>query len=121
MITSRNARAIRWCCFSVLSSGFFERVRAQYQAVLITLVWRRSAFVPVFLVACASALLLIPVLGQDFFPTSDSGQFKLDVRAKTGTRIEEMARLCDLVDTSIRQQVPKNEINNILDNIGLPV
>jgi multidrug efflux pump subunit AcrB len=98
----------------------FERVRAQYQAVLTTLVWRRIVFVPVFLLACVSVLFLIPVLGEDFFPTSDNGQFKLHVRAKTGTRIEETARLCDLVDTSIRRQIPKTELQTILDNIGLP-
>jgi len=98
----------------------FERLRTSYQAVLTTVVWRRAIFVPIFLLACLSALLLIPVLGEDFFPTSDNGQFKLHVRAKTGTRIEEMARLCDLVDTSIRQQIPKSELENILDNIGLP-
>ncbi len=99
---------------------FFERARAQYQAVLTTLVWRRNVFVPLFLLACVSALFLIPFLGEDFFPTSDNGQFKLHVRAKTGTRIEEIARLCDLVDNSIRRQIPKNEMGTILDNIGLP-
>jgi len=99
---------------------FFERTRAQYQAVLTTLVWRRKAFIPVFVLACISSLLLIPVLGQDFFPTSDNGQFKLHVRAKTGTRIEETARLCDLIDNSIRRQIPQNELETILDNIGLP-
>ncbi len=98
----------------------FERTRAQYQAVLTTLVWRRKIFVPLFLLACVSVFFLIPFLGEDFFPTSDNGQFKLHVRAKTGTRIEEMARLCDLVDTSIRRQVPKTELESILDNIGLP-
>jgi len=98
----------------------FEKTRAQYQAVLTTVVWRRKVFVPVFLLACVAALLLIPVLGEDFFPTSDNGQFKLHVRAKTGTRIEEVARLCDLVDDSIRRQIPKNELETILDNIGLP-
>jgi multidrug efflux pump subunit AcrB len=98
----------------------FEKIRAQYQAVLTTVVWRRKVFVPLFLVACVSVLFLIPMLGEDFFPTSDNGQFKLHVRAKTGTRIEEMARICDLVDNSIRRQVPKNELDNILDNIGLP-
>jgi multidrug efflux pump subunit AcrB len=98
----------------------FERVRAQYQAVLTTLVWRRFVFVPLFLVACVAALFLIPILGQDFFPTSDNGQIRLHLRAKTGTRIEEMARLCDLVDTSIRKQIPHSELGPILDNIGLP-
>jgi multidrug efflux pump subunit AcrB len=98
----------------------FEKGRAQYQAVLTTVVWRRKVFVPVFLLGCVSVLLLIPFLGEDFFPTSDNGQFKLHVRAKTGTRIEETARLCDLIDNSIRRQIPKSELDTILDNIGLP-
>ncbi len=98
----------------------FEKVRTQYQAVLTTLVWRRKLFIPGFLLACVAVLLLIPFLGEDFFPTSDNGQFKLHLRAKTGTRIEETARLCDLVDSAIRRQIPANEMDNILDNIGLP-
>ena len=62
----------------------------------------------------------MPWLGQDFFPDTDSGQFSLHVRAKTGTRIEETARLCDLVENSIRRHVPPAEMESILDNIGLP-
>jgi len=98
----------------------FEKVRTQYQAFLTTLVWRRIIFIPGFLLACLSVLLLIPFLGEDFFPTSDNGQFKLHVRTKTGTRIEETARLCDLIDNSIRRQIPTKEMDTILDNIGLP-
>jgi len=98
----------------------FERVRTQYQAVLTTLIYRRKTFAPIFLAACFCALVLVPVLGQDFFPSSDTGQFELHVRAKTGTRIEEMARLCNLVDNAIRRQVPANELGTVLDNIGLP-
>jgi multidrug efflux pump subunit AcrB len=107
----------------IFQRGFnrlFERTRAQYQAVLTTLVWRRHFFVPLFLLGCVGILFLIPVLGEDFFPTSDNGQIRLHVRAKTGIRIEEMARLCDLVDTSIRRQIPQKEVSSILDNIGLP-
>jgi multidrug efflux pump subunit AcrB len=62
----------------------------------------------------------LPWLGQDFFPDTDSGQFILHVRARTGTRIEETARLFDLVENFIRQTIPKKEMDNILDNIGLP-
>ncbi len=98
----------------------FERVRTQYQAVLTTLVYRRKIFVPLFLLACIATMALIPALGQDFFPTSDTGQFKLHVRAKTGTRIEEMARLCDQVDAAIRKEIPANELVTVIDNIGLP-
>ena len=63
---------------------------------------------------------LAPWLGQDFFPSVDSGQFKIHLRAHTGTRIEETAALCDHVEATIRQQIPANEIVTILDNIGLP-
>jgi multidrug efflux pump subunit AcrB len=59
-------------------------------------------------------------LGQDFFPSTDGGNFILHVRGKTGLRIEETARLCDLVEQSIRQTIPAGELDNILDNIGLP-
>jgi multidrug efflux pump subunit AcrB len=62
----------------------------------------------------------VPWLGQDFFPGVDSGQFKLHIRARTGTRIEETARLCDLVEQSIREKIPAREISSIIDNIGLP-
>jgi multidrug efflux pump subunit AcrB len=98
----------------------FERLRLTYQRLLTTLVHRRFLFIPVFLLSCLSALLLAPWLGQDFFPSTDSGQFILHVRAKTGTRIEEAARLVDLVEDSIRRAIPSEELDNILDNIGLP-
>jgi multidrug efflux pump subunit AcrB len=98
----------------------FERVRTSYQAILTTLVYRRKFFVPLFLLACIAAGALIPVLGQDFFPATDTGQFKLHVRARTGTRIEETARLCDQVDAAIRREIPAAELDTVLDNIGLP-
>src|SRR5260370_14595082 len=62
----------------------------------------------------------MPWLGQDFFPTVDSGAFTLHLRAPTGTRIEETARLCDLVERFIKQQLPPGEISSVVDNIGLP-
>jgi CzcA family heavy metal efflux pump len=98
----------------------FERLRSTYHTLLAAFVHRRLIFIPVFLGACAATFLLIPWLGQDFFPNTDSGQFILHVRAKSGTRIEETAKLCDLVEGSIRREVPSEEIDNILDNIGLP-
>ncbi len=98
----------------------FERVRLGYQALLTTLVNWRKIFIPAFLLICLSAFLLVPWLGQDFFPNTDSGQFILHVRAKTGTRIEEVARLCDVVENTIRQMVPPQEMDSIIDNIGLP-
>jgi multidrug efflux pump subunit AcrB len=98
----------------------FEKVRGAYSSLLARLVSARRLFIPGFLIACLCAFALIPFLGQDFFPATDSGQFILHVRAKTGTRIEETARLADEVETGIRRTIPPSELNNILDNIGLP-
>jgi multidrug efflux pump subunit AcrB len=98
----------------------FERLRDAYHSLLKTLVRRRALFVPVFLLSCAAAFLLVPWLGQDFFPNTDNGQFILHLRAKSGTRIEETAKLCDLVEGTIRREIPEHEMDNILDNIGLP-
>jgi CzcA family heavy metal efflux pump len=98
----------------------FERLRLSYQLFLTTVVHRRAIFIPAFLGACLLVFLLVPWLGQNFFPASDNGQFILHMRVKTGTRIEETARVADLVEASIRQQIPAQEMDNILDNIGLP-
>ena len=106
--------------FQRVFERLFEKVRAVYSSLLARLVSRKAVFVPCFLIVCLCAFALIPFLGQDFFPDTDSGQFILHVRAKTGTRIEETARLVDQVEDGIRQVIPPNEINNVLDNIGLP-
>ena len=98
----------------------FDRLRNGYHALLTALIRRRVLFVPMFLLTCAAAFLLMPWLGQDFFPNTDSGQFILHLRAKSGTRIEETAKLCDLVEGTIRREIPGREMDNILDNIGMP-
>jgi multidrug efflux pump subunit AcrB len=98
----------------------FESTRSIYATVLTRLVELRKIFIPLWLVGCLVILLLIPFLGQNFFPNTDNGSFILHVRAKTGTRIEETARLCDLVEHTIRDTVPPAQMDNILDNIGLP-
>jgi multidrug efflux pump subunit AcrB len=109
--------------FSRFQRGFerqFERMRGSYHYLLDKLVLHRRLFVPGFLLACLLAFILLPFLGQNFFPSTDSGQFILHVRGDAGLRIEEMAKLCDLVEDNIRSQIPPAEVDNILDNIGLP-
>jgi len=98
----------------------FETVRSSYEALLTWLVATRKSFIPVFMLACSILLLLIPILGQNFFPNTDNGSFILHVRSKTGTRIEETAKLCNLIEQSIRSTIPQNQMDNILDNIGIP-
>jgi len=98
----------------------FETLRSGYRGLLSAAVNRRFLFAPAFLLITASSFLLIPWLGQDFFPQTDSGEILLHMRAKTGTRIEETAKLCDEVEDSIRRDIPAKELRGILDNIGLP-
>jgi multidrug efflux pump subunit AcrB len=99
----------------------FERFRERYHRLLERVLHHRRTFLVTFFAACLGSLaLLIPWLGRDFFPTIDSGSFNLHMRAPTGMRIEETARLCDLVERFIRQQLPPGEVSNIIDNIGLP-
>ena len=108
---------------TALQRGFertFERTRHAYRGLLVRLLSRQGVFCGAFLAACLLAWLLVPWLGENFFPTSDNGQFILHARAKTGTRIEETARLADLVEASIRQEIPEGELDNIIDNIGMP-
>jgi multidrug efflux pump subunit AcrB len=99
----------------------FETFRHSYRGLLELCLHHRRQFLIVFF-ACslASLVILIPWLGRDFFPSVDSGTFKLHMRAPTGMRIEESANLCDLVERSIRNQIPAGEVESVIDNIGLP-
>ena len=98
----------------------FERVRAAYTALLAALLAKRGVFGLAFLAFCLLSCGLYPVLGRDFFPTVDAGQIRLHLRAATGTRIEETARLADDVEAAIRELVPKDQLETILDNLGVP-
>jgi multidrug efflux pump subunit AcrB len=99
----------------------FESFRNNYHRVLELCVAHSKVFLVGFVgFAMASAAVLYPYLGQDFFPSVDTGQFKIHVRAHTGTRIEEMANLCDQIDRTFREVIPKDELVTIIDNIGLP-
>ncbi len=98
----------------------FEKMRNAYRGVLQRCLAHRILFPLGFLAACACSFALIPWLGEDFFPTVDAGQIKLHMRAPTATRIEETAALCDDVERMIHEEIPANEIESVIDNIGLP-
>ncbi|MBT2335209.1 efflux RND transporter permease subunit [Variovorax paradoxus] len=98
----------------------FERVRRAYTLLLSAVLSKRGGFIGLFLGFCLLSCLLYPALGRDFFPTVDAGQIRLHVRAPTGTRIEETARLTDRVEVAIRELVPADQLETILDNLGIP-
>jgi multidrug efflux pump subunit AcrB len=99
----------------------FDLFRASYRNLLGTILNHRGVFAAVFLIFCAGSWVLVPFLGQDFFPSVDAGTFRLHVRAATGTRVEETANVVDQVEGTIRRQIPAKELQGIVDSIGLPV
>ncbi len=99
----------------------FERLKEAYGNLLGKIMERRAAFVIGFLSFCIASWLLVPFLGQNFFPAVDAGELRLHVRAPTGTRIEQTAKFVDEVEAAIRREIPATELAGILDNMGLPV
>jgi len=118
------SRAPRWLRpFLRLQHGFergFDRFRQGYRHLLASCFVFRKGFAAGFLVLCVGSWLLTPFLGRNFFPSVDTGQFLLHLRAPTGTRIEETQRLAGAVNETIRQIIPAAELGGILNNIGIP-
>src|SRR6185369_586842 len=109
--------------FGRFQAGFerlFERFRRSYCNTLEAIMEHRGLFAGIFVGFCVLSGGLIFFLGRDFFPSVDSGQMRLHVRARAGLRIEETARLVDEIEQEIRREVPKREVTTIVDNIGLP-
>jgi multidrug efflux pump subunit AcrB len=109
---------------AALQHGFekaFDRFRNAYGDLLGSILEHRMAFAAGFLAFCVCSWLLVPFQGQNFFPAVDAGTFRLHVRAPTGTRIEQTAKLVDEIETNIRRQIPAKELEGMIDNIGLPV
>ncbi|HEX8955353.1 MAG TPA: efflux RND transporter permease subunit, partial [Burkholderiaceae bacterium] len=99
----------------------FMAARNGYRDLLALALEYRLTFVAGFLAFVLLSFALLPWLGENFFPSVDAGQIKLHIRAQTGTRLEETTRLCDNIERAIRAQIPAAEIDNIVDNIGLPI
>ena len=98
----------------------FDKFRAGYQQMLETTLENRRLFSVCFVIFCVLSLGLVFLLGQDFFPQVDAGLIRLHFRARPGLRVEETAKLCDEVEAVLRDTIPKNEMETMLDNIGVP-
>ena len=106
--------------FFAAFTRLFERLRLGYgRALGFALDHRRAVALGFFgFVACSAALA--PFVGRDFFPNVDAGQMRLHVRARAGMRLEETARRFADVEAAIREVVPREEIDVVLDNLGVP-
>ena len=98
----------------------FAGIRNRYRSLLLLALGRPKTFMGGFLACVLLSFGLWPFLGENFFPSVDSGQILMHVRAQAGTRIEETARLFDLIEQTIRRTIPPDQLDNIVDNIGLP-
>jgi multidrug efflux pump subunit AcrB len=98
--------------------GYFW-LQDHYTVALRTVLRHRKSALLASAAIMATAFVLLPFVGRDFFPAVDGGQIRLHVRAEPGTRIETTKALFSQVEEQIRQIIPANEIELIIDNIGL--
>jgi multidrug efflux pump subunit AcrB len=109
--------------FVRLQQGFergFTWLRGHYHSLLKRALAMPITIIAGFAVIVAVSFGLAPFLGENFFPSVDSGQILMHVRAQPGTRIEETARLFENVEQTVRSTIPPDQLDNIVDNIGLP-
>ena len=99
--------------------GAFANMRESYRNLLALAMTRRRIFVFGFLAAVAISMLLVPFLGQDFFPNVDSGQITLHARTAPGTRVEDSTQIVAQIERAVRRIIPRDELATIVDNIGL--
>ncbi|THD42654.1 MAG: efflux RND transporter permease subunit [Bradyrhizobium sp.] len=108
----------------IFQRGFeagFERIRGGYRAVLGLAMERRPVFAIGFLALVASAFLLTPYLGRNFFPSVDGGQILMHARLQVGTRVEESAKQFSDIEAAIRSVIPPDDLEAVVDNIGMPI
>jgi len=109
-----------WRVHGAFNRGF-ERFRAAYGNRLYWALDHRWTVVILFVLFCAGSGFLATQLGEDFFPQVDGGQLRLHVRVPAGSRLETTEDLFGKVEDRIREIIPEDKLDTILDNIGLPV
>ncbi|MEO7142900.1 MAG: efflux RND transporter permease subunit [Bryobacteraceae bacterium] len=97
----------------------FERLRFRYTGALDWSLEHRGPVLVVFMAVSFASLGLAWMVGRDFFPVVDAGQLRLHARPPAGTRIEEAELRFAAIDSQIREIIPANEIDTIIDNIGI--
>jgi multidrug efflux pump subunit AcrB len=106
--------------FHSLFNRRFERMRESYVSLLHWCLDHRALVLVGFAIFVVASLGLSVFVGEDFFPTIDSGQMRLHARAPSGTRIEKTETIFADIENEIRQVIPPREISDIIDNIGVP-
>ena len=97
----------------------FADAREGYRNLLALAMAHRRRFVFGFLGAILASMLLVPFLGEDFFPSVDSGQITLHARTPAGTRVEDTTQIVAQIEREVRRIIPRAQVQTIVDNIGL--
>ncbi|MDX2269616.1 MAG: efflux RND transporter permease subunit [Bryobacter sp.] len=100
--------------------SLFDKLKGQYARALDWSLAHRAAVALAFVGLIGFSAWMAPQVGEDFFPEVDAGQIRLHVRGPVGSRIEETEKLFGRVEATIREVVGKDQVENIIDNLGLP-
>lgn len=98
----------------------FIRFRLKYEKILDWCIYYRGTTCIIFILIFASGFTVMPFIGQDYFPHSHGNNIRLHVQAPTGTRLEVTETIFDQVEAEIKKVIPADEIDQLVDNIGLP-
>jgi multidrug efflux pump subunit AcrB len=112
-------RGLIWRAHHIFNAQF-EKLRYRYLGLLDVALRHRAPVLWVFIVFCVASMGLVLFIGEDFFPDVDSGQMRLHARAPAGTRIEETEARFAALEKEIRAVIPPDEIDMLIDNIGIP-
>jgi len=113
------SRSLIWRLHQKFEHGF-DRFGERYKGALEWSLGHRAATLAVFAGVTLGSLALIPVIGRDFFPYVDSGQMEFHVRPPVGTRIETAIEVFKRVNDEIRRVIPQEQLQMVLNNVGLP-
>jgi multidrug efflux pump subunit AcrB len=116
---AETGKGIFWRVHHLFNRAF-ESLRHRYVGLLDWSLKHRAGVLTAFMAFSIASLGLVWLVGEDFFPTVDSGQIKLHAQAPAGTRIEETERRFSILERAIRDVIPANEMDTIIDNIGIP-
>ena len=116
---TRSKLSSAWQNFHAKFLQQFEKFRVSYSKALLWILRNRGAGITIFTLMFLSGVLILPFIGRDFFPLVDAGLLRLHVRAPTGTRIEVTEEFFGAVEDAIKEVIPSNQIQFMIDNIGL--
>jgi CzcA family heavy metal efflux pump len=102
------------------AEGFFEHIDDLYQAAIRWALRHRRTVIFGTLAVFALSLLLVPLIGSEFFPVTDESQFRMIVKAPVGTRVEETDRLVSGIEEALRANIPAHSLKAIISSLGLP-